>query len=401
MNTKHALLISAGIALSQISQAAIVTDVEQVDWEAMYNIEGGASGYSRDSGPPTIAKPNWLYLRTKGGTLPTIYSHVDFWLEAPPDVEEDGFGVAVAEGLDGLKVVDVLIHFKAKSPTPIPSTYKFVTIPFLTTREILSQCYGDTTQPTWGNVGTYFSAGFDPKVWPIQAWAGWPGTTEVPNQSGSNLSATGKLRIPRANFTYNSGTGGYEATIDYPLRSWSWQRSTSNHPEISVVTFGYVRHGLEFSNGILDDSSGSRPKTLSIDPAFDGRTFHISVRDAGGSEVDSYETPLSGGGVDFAVPSTLSSGSIRISCDQLLNREIDLGATTLDIYGGDVTRDQIVDLVDYFALSDAYGMEAGDPGWFSYGTVLGGNASDLNRDGTVDLLDYFIMSDGYGHSGDF
>jgi len=105
--------------------------------------------------------------------------------------------------------------------------------------------------------------------------------------------------------------------------------------------------------------------------------------------------------VDFAVPSTLSSGSIRISCDQLLNREIDLGATTLDIYGGDVTRDQSVDLVDYFALSDAYGMEAGDPGWFSYGTVLGGNASDLNRDGTVDLLDYFIMSDGYGHSGDF
>jgi hypothetical protein len=62
------------------------------------------------------------------------------------------------------------------------------------------------------------------------------------------------------------------------------------------------------------------------------------------------------------------------------------------LLNGDVNGDNSVDLLDYFALSDAYGSSVGDPTF---------NAeADLNGDDSVDLLDYFILSDNYGLEGD-
>jgi hypothetical protein len=64
------------------------------------------------------------------------------------------------------------------------------------------------------------------------------------------------------------------------------------------------------------------------------------------------------------------------------------------LINGDANKDNSVDLLDYFALSDSYNIAEVDEN-----PAFNGNA-DFNKDGSVDLLDYFILSDGYNAFGD-
>lgn len=65
---------------------------------------------------------------------------------------------------------------------------------------------------------------------------------------------------------------------------------------------------------------------------------------------------------------------------------------TTTMVSGDANADDAVDLLDYFILSDSYGLSRSEAGF--------NIAADFERDGSVDLLDYFILSDGYGLVGD-
>jgi hypothetical protein len=55
--------------------------------------------------------------------------------------------------------------------------------------------------------------------------------------------------------------------------------------------------------------------------------------------------------------------------------------------------DGIVELKDFFLLSDAFGAKEGDPHW-NY-------MADVNADGIVELADYFILSAHYGNTGTY
>lgn len=392
------------MALIQTSQAAIVTDVSQVDWEGMFNIVDDQSDYSLGSMAPPITPPSWIDLETKGGSTPIIHSHVDFSLEAPPAVLEDGFGFSGALGLDGLKTVLFTVHMKAKSPSAIPGSYKFVTIPYNVFRTVFSESTGPDPVHAWANTGSLSQSSYIPSIQPGNGehWTSFPSTPQSPTQLSSYTALSRKIRIPRSNFVYNASSGFYEAGLPALInRAWAWQRLSTDDHRIDAFVFGGSTFGLDIGNGILDDGSGSKPKSVATDPAFETRAFEISVLNASGIEVDNYTMSIPSGTVDFAVPSTLTSGTLRISSPKILNREVDINATSITLYGGDINEDQSVDLVDYFLMSDTYGLEGGDPGWFDLGTFEGGIDSDLNGDKSVDLLDYYILSDGYGQSGDF
>lgn len=73
----------------------------------------------------------------------------------------------------------------------------------------------------------------------------------------------------------------------------------------------------------------------------------------------------------------------------------------VSLINGDINGDNSVDLLDYFALSDAYNLDSSAAGW-SYPGLDGSKLkdADLNEDDSVDLLDYFILSDRYNLIGD-
>ena len=59
---------------------------------------------------------------------------------------------------------------------------------------------------------------------------------------------------------------------------------------------------------------------------------------------------------------------------------------------GDLNGDNVVDLQDFGALAEAFGTEAGGPGW--------NWLADLNGDGVVDLGDFSLLASDFGLSGD-
>lgn len=62
------------------------------------------------------------------------------------------------------------------------------------------------------------------------------------------------------------------------------------------------------------------------------------------------------------------------------------------LINGDCDGNNVIDLQDFFILSDSYGLSATDPGYDP--------RADLNTDQVVDLLDYFILSNNYLVEGD-
>lgn len=90
-----------------------------------------------------------------------------------------------------------------------------------------------------------------------------------------------------------------------------------------------------------------------------------------------------------------------------LRRKVTVDLTTgstvapLNLLAGDIDNTNTIDLLDYFALSEHYGLDSSWPFWNTIGVI--GSApvdADLNRDESVDLLDYFILSSNYGLEGD-
>ncbi len=84
---------------------------------------------------------------------------------------------------------------------------------------------------------------------------------------------------------------------------------------------------------------------------------------------------------------TWKSNSFNVN----LNPNANTSLGNIVLRGGDANGDQAVDLLDYFALSDAYNTVPGDVAWDPF--------ADFNEDGSVDLLDYFILSDEYNTEG--
>jgi hypothetical protein len=111
-------------------------------------------------------------------------------------------------------------------------------------------------------------------------------------------------------------------------------------------------------------------------PPIPGGGFAISV-------------PLDEGVYDFIFRAPLhTADAIRMV---IVDGESNLRGLEFDPKAGDANADNSIDLLDYFALSDAYNSVPGT-------TVWNPNA-DFNFDGSVDLLDYFVLSDNYNTTG--
>jgi VCBS repeat-containing protein len=140
---------------------------------------------------------------------------------------------------------------------------------------------------------------------------------------------------------------------------------------------------------------------LDVSPA--GRQVVVHVRNVGSTTALLTQTVTldAAGNYSFVPSSALSAGNYDITFQgshwlRKLNGNVVITAgansVSASLLNGDVNGDNSVDLLDYFALSDAYGSSVGDPTF---------NAeADLNGDDSVDLLDYFILSDNYGLEGD-
>jgi len=140
---------------------------------------------------------------------------------------------------------------------------------------------------------------------------------------------------------------------------------------------------------------------LTVSPA--GRQVEVNVRNVGSttSLLAQMVTLDASGNYSFVPSSALPAGNYDITFQGSHwlrklkgNVAITAGSNSVSasLLNGDVNGDNSVDLLDYFALSDAYGSSLGDP-TFDAG-------ADLNGDDSVDLLDYFILSDNYGLVGD-
>jgi len=140
---------------------------------------------------------------------------------------------------------------------------------------------------------------------------------------------------------------------------------------------------------------------LTVSPA--GRQVEVNVRNVGSttSLLSQMVTLDASGNYSFVPSSALPAGNYDITFQGSHwlrklkgNVAITAGSNSVSasLLNGDVNGDNSVDLLDYFALSDAYGSSLGDP-TFDAG-------ADLNGDDSVDLLDYFILSDNYGLVGD-
>lgn len=161
---------------------------------------------------------------------------------------------------------------------------------------------------------------------------------------------------------------------------------------------------LKINTGQL---AGARPISGQLNllewDASSARTVSVDVFPAGGTTpltTVSATTNSSGG---FSIAPVLPDGTydLAIKTDHWLRDRINglvfsggnsVGAQTWNLINGDANEDNSVDLLDYFRLSDSYGLNVGDSGYDA-------NA-DFNGDDSVDLLDYFILSDSYGLDGE-
>lgn len=59
---------------------------------------------------------------------------------------------------------------------------------------------------------------------------------------------------------------------------------------------------------------------------------------------------------------------------------------------GDVNNDDVINIVDYGFLADAFGSVPGDDNW--------DDRCDFNRDGVINIVDFGLQGDNYGQAGD-
>jgi hypothetical protein len=127
----------------------------------------------------------------------------------------------------------------------------------------------------------------------------------------------------------------------------------------------------------------------------------IQVRNASNVVVETKNTTLAADG-SFAVSVAYrGQGYVSAKCSHWLGRRSEL--TTITRYGvldfepaldnADIDGDDIVSILDYISLSNAFGSEKGDPGWNAM--------NDLDGDDLVSILDYIILSANFGMEANY
>lgn len=142
------------------------------------------------------------------------------------------------------------------------------------------------------------------------------------------------------------------------------------------------------------------------------RGFRTTFKDSSGNVLhdSSYAMPFDRESIDLPTLGTYSgSGTLTLESTGILRKIVPMtvvnGAvqigSDIEVHGGDINGDNEVDLLDYFVLSEFYGLTADDDDFYNVTAEgLTGFDADLNFDDSVDLLDYMIISDNYNLSGD-
>lgn len=170
---------------------------------------------------------------------------------------------------------------------------------------------------------------------------------------------------------------------------------------LQVTSYSYVPAAIPWpiKPGSSNTSSASRGiRTLFKDST--GSVLHDS----------SYAMPFDRESIDLpTLGSYTGSGTLTLESAGILRKIVAISVVSgavqigseIELHGGDINGDNSVDLIDYFALSDYYGLTTDDATFYNVSADgLTGFDADLNLDDSVDLLDYMIISDNYNLSGD-
>lgn len=134
-----------------------------------------------------------------------------------------------------------------------------------------------------------------------------------------------------------------------------------------------------------------------------GQIVQIEVRDAGTSTVrQTASVPLgSGGSFSFNLSPELANLSLDISVkgthwlrSKLTAQAVPLAGKSglsYSLTNGDVDGDNVVSIIDYIDLSDAFDSTPGDAHW--------NPMADLDGDGVVSVFDYIVLSDNFDEEG--
>jgi len=213
--------------------------------------------------------------------------------------------------------------------------------------------------------------------------------------------------VPVQTLTYNMVSGPSGATFNAATREFSWTPTATDAPGAYSATFS-VSDGSLTGEIIVPITLNVTNKTLSgsmsvvefVGP-IESRTFSYQVYDGSSTlAMGTFNTDNTGA---FSLSmGSVFVGSYTIYIDGVGALKKNLGSAAITPSGlnvglviltnGDINDDGSVDLLDYFALSDAYNTVLGDPTY--------NPAADLNGDESVDLLDYFILSDSYNLTDD-
>lgn len=175
--------------------------------------------------------------------------------------------------------------------------------------------------------------------------------------------------------------------------------------------YGYAEaNGIRVAiNRVLSGRVVFQDRSLSA-PSLNGRQIWVGVGSQSPSDrwfdVDRWVLTTINASGNFSIPDNTWFEAKRIvvvpalqttwktkSFNVNLNPNANTNLGNIVLQGGDANGDQAVDLLDYFALSDAYNTVPGDSAWDAF--------ADFNEDGSVDLLDYFLLSDNYNTEGDW
>jgi len=178
-----------------------------------------------------------------------------------------------------------------------------------------------------------------------------------------------------------------------------------------VITTGSVSVLGTATNGEISITGPTAP-TVNGQVIFQGRpsspdaswvnTLTVVVYEQGTSTVvDTYAvTTNSTGGFSFVFDHAPGTYDIGAKGSHTLSRlevgvVIDSATTNIDfgiLLEGDCDNSDVVDIVDFGIVGDAYGTVPGDANW--------DERADLNGDGVVDIYDFDLVADNYGLFGE-
>lgn len=142
------------------------------------------------------------------------------------------------------------------------------------------------------------------------------------------------------------------------------------------------------------------------------RSVKITLKDASGNTLDAFGQTVRPGDTSVHIESfgtysgaatmtVESSGGLRKVYPFTVAFGVPTVGSSVQLLYGDANGDNAIDLLDYFEVSDFYGLTVVDDEFFEpNASDLTGFSADFNLDGSVDVLDYFILSDNFNMVGD-